>query len=142
MEGVFGPVLEGKSGRVQTSTVAEVDFVLVYFSAHWCPPCRGFTPRLAQFYTDANSARKQVEVIFVSYDRDEAGFREYYGEQPWLTVPYANKALRESLGKRFNVSGIPKLVLLKRDGTIGLENCRSDVEARGPAALERWRSSL
>ena len=24
--------------------------VLIYFSAHWCPPCRGFTPVLKAFY--------------------------------------------------------------------------------------------
>ena len=24
--------------------------VLIYFSAHWCPPCRGFTPVLKDFY--------------------------------------------------------------------------------------------
>ena len=25
-------------------------FVGFYFSAHWCPPCRGFTPVLKDFY--------------------------------------------------------------------------------------------
>jgi nucleoredoxin len=24
--------------------------VLFYFSAHWCPPCRAFTPLLKDFY--------------------------------------------------------------------------------------------
>ena len=24
--------------------------VLIYFSAHWCPPCRAFTPMLKDFY--------------------------------------------------------------------------------------------
>ena len=24
--------------------------VLIYFSAHWCPPCRAFTPVLKDFY--------------------------------------------------------------------------------------------
>jgi nucleoredoxin len=24
--------------------------VAFYFSAHWCPPCRGFTPVLKKFY--------------------------------------------------------------------------------------------
>jgi len=37
------------------STVAGSDAlagkkVLVYFSAHWCPPCRGFTPLLKEAY--------------------------------------------------------------------------------------------
>ena len=26
------------------------DIVCFYFSAHWCPPCRGFTPVLKKFY--------------------------------------------------------------------------------------------
>lgn len=24
--------------------------ICIYFSAHWCPPCRGFTPILKNFY--------------------------------------------------------------------------------------------
>ncbi len=24
--------------------------VVIYFSAHWCPPCRAFTPILKDFY--------------------------------------------------------------------------------------------
>ena len=26
------------------------DIICIYFSAHWCPPCRGFTPILKDFY--------------------------------------------------------------------------------------------
>ena len=31
------------------------ELVLYYFSAHWCPPCRRFTPMLAEFYKVSNS---------------------------------------------------------------------------------------
>ena len=26
------------------------EFICIYFSGHWCPPCRGFTPVLKKFY--------------------------------------------------------------------------------------------
>ena len=53
-----------------------LDVVGVYFSAHWCPPCRGFTPQLAQLYKDVTAAGKKFGVVFVSSDRDEKSFQE------------------------------------------------------------------
>ena len=40
--------------------------VAVYFSAHWCPPCRQYTPMLASFYAQAAKANIKFEVVFVS----------------------------------------------------------------------------
>ena len=50
--------------------------VAIYFSAHWCPPCRGFTPQLAQLYKDVTAAGKKFGVLFVSSDKDEKSFEE------------------------------------------------------------------
>ena len=46
------PNLVRKSGaQVSTEHVLEATPVLAfYFSAHWCPPCRQFTPVLAQVF--------------------------------------------------------------------------------------------
>merc|ERR1719440_1989938 len=85
-------------------------------SAHWCPPCLGFTPKLAEFY-NAKLKDLGLEVVFVSSDRDEAAFTEYANEQPWLALPYDKRDLKTCLSKRFKVSGIPTLVIL--DGTTG-----------------------
>jgi len=52
------------------------DMVAIYFSAHWCPPCRGFTPQLAQLYKDVTAAGKKFGVLFVSSDKDEKSFEE------------------------------------------------------------------
>ena len=65
----------------------------LYFSAHWCPPCRAFTPQFAEWYQafkkTANGAN--LEVVFVSSDRDEKSFQEYFNEMPWLALDYAKR---------------------------------------------------
>merc|ERR1711972_976365 len=87
----------------------------IYFSAHWCPPCRGFTPTLAKMYSEAFSS-KGMEIIFVSSDRDESSFSEYYGEMPWVALPYDKRDEKEKLSKAFGVSGIPSFVVIRPDG--------------------------
>merc|ERR1712087_6314 len=108
--------LQGKDGKV--STTAALDgkaHVLVYFSAHWCPPCRGFTPVLSAAY---NAKTMNAEVVFVSSDRDEAGFNEYYGEMPWLALPFDARDAKQKLASKYGVSGIPMLVVLNSNGEL------------------------
>ena len=63
--------------------------VVLYFSAHWCPPCRAYTPILAECYK--NGLDKHVEIIFCSSDRDQSGFNEYYSQMPWAAIPFADR---------------------------------------------------
>lgn len=44
--------------------MAELDskYLMFYFSAHWCPPCRGFTPTLSKAYTALKKQRSDFEV--------------------------------------------------------------------------------
>ena len=64
----LGDTLVSKNGDVPVSVLDSAPAVAIYFSAHWCPPCRGFTPVLAEFYNEANESDKQVEIVFVSLD--------------------------------------------------------------------------
>ena len=42
------------------------DLVLYYFSAHWCPPCRQFTPMLKDFYEVTRLLMKiKIKHVFV-----------------------------------------------------------------------------
>ena len=79
-------------------------------SAHWCPPCRMFTPKLRQTYLQLKAAGKDFEVVFCSFDRSQKDFEEYFGTMPWLAVPFDRADLRQSLGNTFDVSGIPTLL--------------------------------
>lgn len=48
--------------------------VLLYFSAHWCPPCRTFIPKLTEAYDKIKENDDALEVVFISSDRDQASF--------------------------------------------------------------------
>ena len=81
-------------------------YVLLYFSAHWCGPCRGFTPKFVEWYKTHHSKRNDFEVIFISWDQSEEQFNDYYKEMPWMALPF-NDSSREAIGSELGVDGIP-----------------------------------
>ena len=81
------------AGPVHGSDVLAGKHVGVYYSASWCPPCQKFTPILAAALPALST--KGLEIVFVSHDRTEAAFEEYYGRMPWLAVPFADEKLRD-----------------------------------------------
>jgi len=97
---------------------SSVKIVGIYFSAHWCPPCRGFTPKLAEFYKREKAGPKgaEFEIVFVSSDRDLVSFNEYFDEMPWLALDFENREAKEELGNLFGVRGIPTLIFVKSNG--------------------------
>lgn len=115
---------DGGMNKVSLSSAfANVDLVFLYASAHWCPPCRKYTPQLVKFYNDARKLyksdpkrTKSVEIVFVSADHDIAGFKNYYASMPWLAVPF-DADTRERLLSWMKVTGVPRLMCL--DGRTG-----------------------
>lgn len=114
------------SSQSADAALAGKSVILIYFSAHWCPPCRGFTPKLAQYYKDG--LKDKMEIIFVSSDRDEASFKEYFGEMPWLALPFDKRTEKNTLSKIMGVGGIPSFAVVNTDGTIITTDGRSKVE--------------
>ena len=112
-------------------------YIGLYFSAHWCPPCRGFTPELIEAYKASYKA-KGLEVIFVSSDRDQASFLSYYGTMPWLAIPNGDKR-KGLLSKRFGVQGIPSFVLVDaKTGETITTKARGNVSADPTGADFPW----
>ena len=101
----------------------------LYFSAHWCGPCREFTPTLVDLYNTLNSESKKFEVIFVSLDKNEASYKEYAEKMPWLRAHFDNTRIQDLI-ERFEVRGIPTLVLFNADKKLitvkGVEAVRAD----------------
>lgn len=129
-------LLTGKeAGLVGTRSALEGKVAVgLYFSAHWCPPCRAFTPKMAKSYAE-HLREKGLEIVFVSKDDDEPSFAEYYSStMPWLALPYSqSRCLCEKLEKQFQVESIPTLVLLNSDGTVinCKANCMVELDPKG-----------
>lgn len=84
----------------------------VYFSAHWCPPCKAFTPQLVNTYNAVRERGLNFEIIFVSSDRSEESFEQYARSMPWPAVAWRDEASRQELASLLAVQGIPTLVLV------------------------------
>merc|ERR1711918_213184 len=98
--------------------------VMIYFSAHWCPPCRGYTPQLSEAYAKSGKAGTETVIVFVSSDRDQAAFDEYYGSMSFFALPFAARDQKSALSEKYGVRGIPTLVLLNGDGSLKEGNIR------------------
>jgi len=98
----------------------------IYFSAHWCPPCQQFTPILSAFYSSACPAN-DMEIIFVSSDRDQNAFEHYYETMPFVALPYDQRDKKQELSDMFDVSGIPAFIIVDSEGNIKSLEGRSDV---------------
>ena len=111
LEALLGPTLVSAGGGTTATSQLVGMPVAIYFSAHWCPPCRFFTPQLADFYRAIQRDAKG-QIVFVSLDNDEEQFDEYLDEMPWLAVPFSDEKRREAIQGKFQVQGVPTLVVL------------------------------
>lgn len=119
MENHMGKYL-GQAEDFNDGTKAQdikAQFVGLYFSAHWCPPCRSFTPELSEFYNKVNESEKRFEVIFISSDSSETEFNEYFAEMPWKALKFEQEN-REQIKNDHGVSGIPTLVIYRNTGSL------------------------
>jgi nucleoredoxin len=124
---LLGTKLQNKTGEVDTESITSNEVIGLYFSAHWCPPCRMFTPNLAKTYDQMKGEGKKIEIVFVSSDKTQEAFDEYYGEMPWMALPYAERKLKAKLSTKFGVQGIPTLVLLDSKANLLTKDGRSAI---------------
>ena len=126
--------------RILLMALSLVLIFRLYFSAHWCPPCRRFTPLLAAAYkahteciaaennkegedegdTDDAIEVDEIEVIFISSDSVWTQYNHYRSSMPWLSVPFSNLhslKIKDELSSKYGVRGIPTLIVL--DGKTG-----------------------
>nr|KJB14360.1 hypothetical protein B456_002G121200 [Gossypium raimondii] len=89
----------------------------LYFSANWYPPCRNFNKVLIGVYEQLKSNGSNFEIVFVSSDEDLSAFNSYRESMPWLSIPFSDLETKKALNRKFEVEGIPYLIILQPDGS-------------------------
>ena len=119
---------------VPQASLADIRYVAVYYSAHWCSPCRVFTPKLVAAYKEIKAAHPEFELIFVSSDDDEGSMKNYMRESsmPWPAVRFDQKDNVRTLERPDYESGIPNLVFMSADGKELAKSYASSGDYSGP----------
>jgi len=127
----------GKLVQVDNSAL-EGKKVALYFSAHWCPPCRGFTPVLKKFYEDVKAQDKGLEIVFITSDSSPDAQVQYMKEAhgSWLTLAHGDPFIAV-LKQKYGISGIPTLVIINSKGDVITKNARADV-MQGVQTFDSW----
>ncbi|XP_037124397.1 nucleoredoxin [Syngnathus acus] len=136
-EVVAGPLLRSNRQSIDSACL-EGHYVGVYFSAHWCPPCRSLTRVLVESYRTVKESGQKFEIVFVSADRSEESFQQYFSEMPWLAVPYSDEGRRSRLNRLFGIQGIPTLILLDTEGHVITRQGRVEVLNDPECRLFPW----
>lgn len=114
----FEVVLEDGNGTVVTNETMKGKYYLIDFWATWCGPCVGEMPELHEAYREFEG--ENFEVLSLSFDsgfEKVVSFRENRYPMPWLHT-FVEGGFRNELSERFEVSGIPKPVLVNPEGII------------------------
>eukprot|EP00913_Durusdinium_trenchii_P014948 g14022.t1 len=120
-----GEFLKGE-GTVGPEAIAGKHLGL-YFSAHWCPPCRAFTPQLAKWYAGVKKELgDKFEIVFCSGDRDD---------ENWCALPFDRK---DDLDGIYKIEGIPTFLIVDQEGNIVTKAGRSLVGRNAPASEFPW----
>jgi nucleoredoxin len=107
----------------------------LYFSAHWCGPCRKFTPTLVDFYKKNVATHPEFEIVLVSNDKSASEMDGYMREEqmPWPAVSF-DKIARNAALKKYAGSGIPCLVVVDETGKVIFDTYAGETY-RGPKAV-------
>ncbi|TMW56511.1 hypothetical protein Poli38472_006521 [Pythium oligandrum] len=110
-----------KSGELVTiaDALAQKKIIGVYFSGHYCPPCRVLTPVMVKLYEEIKAENDDFEIIFASSDKEIEKFDEYFEEMPWLALPWTEtRELVPALRVKFGATYIPTLIFFNDKGEI------------------------
>jgi len=134
--GFQGHNLLSKSGEISAiDAFSSAPVLAIYFAANWCLVCKEFTPVLIENYNKWNAKSKEIEIVMISRDRDQAEFNEHYKELPWLALPLQEIELMVTLRNVYRIEGLPTFIIIEKSGIILNGDAREEIDIYGEKAL-------
>jgi peroxiredoxin len=95
--------------------------ILLVFGTTWCPYCREEIPHIKEIYRQGRE--KKLEVLNIYINEPEAKVAAFAARQE---LPYPVLLDKDGqVAERYQVRGVPTIVLLDRQGKIACYQCRN-----------------
>jgi nucleoredoxin len=125
----------GAFGHFDDEALEKKKLIALYFSAHWCAPCRKFTPELVDYYNRVATQHPEFEIVFVSFDKSQFAMETYMREanMPWPAIDFPKLGGKEAV-RKYAGGGIPCLVLVDATGKV-ISSTYAGAQYLGPAKV-------
>jgi len=125
----------GALGHFDDAELEKKKLIALYFSAHWCAPCRKFTPELVDYYNRVATQHPEFEIVFVSFDKSQFAMETYTLEanMPWPAIDFQKLKGKDAL-RKYAGDGIPCLVLVDATGKV-ISSTYAGAQYLGPAKV-------
>ena len=139
LDGTLNSEQGSKQVKVSETNIPNSKLLMLYFVMVNCPPCKAFTPLLAELYNDdENSENKNFDVVAFIVEKDADKYNEYQTTLPFHVMPHKDSRV-QALGKKHSVKGLPRLIVLNaQTGDVVNGNAKDIVEEQGPAIIDEW----
>ena len=125
----------GALGHFDDEELEKKKLIALYFSAHWCAPCRKFTPELVDYYNRVATQHPEFEIVFVSFDKSQFAMETYMREanMPWPAIDFQKLQGKDAI-RKYAGDGIPCLVLVDATGKV-ISSTYAGAQYLGPAKV-------
>ena len=101
-----------------------------------------FTQVLKDFYHEVNIDGKVIEVLYISFDKNEADFKEAYAKMPWLTYRFENE-MHKKIREYYDIKGVPYVYVLDpHTGFLISKKGRKDICDLGVTCMKNWADEI